>query len=170
MVKQLEGTKQSGRFRLSSSSKDLHGELALAGSQTSLYLHDNEFFDAFPKPGRCVTGVLFDLTKLTLIDCVTMSGTVSGSRDGERYHFANLFPHFVLYGQRHIAPDEQIITAADFVIDDASTLFYDFDSFGSVIDARPYIEQIASANRLDRDIKTGPDPQILYFTGKREIF
>jgi hypothetical protein len=55
-------------------------------------------------------------------------------------------------------------------VDDASTLFYDFDAFGSLIDARPFIEQIANANAVDREIRTGPDPVILYFTGKREIF
>jgi hypothetical protein len=43
--------------------------------------------------------------------------------------------------------------------------FYDFDAFGSVIDAKPFIDQIAHANALPREIKTGPDPQILYFTG-----
>ena len=63
-----------------------------------------------------------------------------------------------------------MIRAVDFVIEDATTLFYDFDAFGTVIDAHPYIEQIAHANRLDREILTGPEPQILYFTGKREIF
>jgi hypothetical protein len=57
-----------------------------------------------------------------------------------------------------------------FVVDDATTLFYDFDAFGSVLDARPFIEQIAHANALPREIKTGPEPEILYFTGKREIF
>jgi hypothetical protein len=57
-----------------------------------------------------------------------------------------------------------------FVVDDASTLFYDFDAFGSLIDARPFIEQIAHANGLGRKITTGPAPAILYFTGKREIF
>ena len=99
-----------------------------------------------------------------------MSGTGSGNRGAEQYHFASLFPHFVLYGDRHIDPNEAVITAIDLVIDDATTLFYDFDAFGSVIDARPYIDQIAHANRLNRNIPTGPDPQIIYFTGKREIF
>ena len=169
MMEELEGVKQSGRFKVALD-RDLHGELTLAGSKSSLYLHDAEFFDAFPKPRRCVTGVLLDLTRVTLINCITMSGTGTGSRGGEQYHFASLFPHFALYGDRHISPNDQIITAVDFVIDDASTLFYDFDAFGSVIDARPYIDEIARANRLDREIKTGPDPQILYFTGKREIF
>lgn len=169
-MEELEGVKQSGKFRLAASGKDLHGELTLAGSKTSIYLQDDDFFDAFPKPRRCITGVLLDLTRVTLIDCVTISGTGSGSRGGERYHFANLFPHFVLYGDCHIPPDKAMITAVEFVIDDAATLFYDFDAFGSVIDARPYIDQIAHANRLDREIPTGPEPQILYFTGKRHIF
>jgi hypothetical protein len=138
MMEELEGLKQSGKFRLAASDKDLHGELTLAGSKTSIYLQDNDFFEAFPKPRRCITGVLLDFTQVTLIDCVTMTGTGSGSRGGERYHFANFFPHFVLYGDCHIAPDEPFITAVDFVIDDAATLFYDFDAFGSLIDARPW--------------------------------
>jgi hypothetical protein len=170
MMEELDRVKRSGKFRLVASGKDLHGELTLAGSKSSIYLQDNDFFDAFPKPHRCITGVLLDLTRVTLIDCVTMSGTGNGSHGGERYHFASLFPHFVLYGDRHIAPDQQVITAVDFVIDDATTLFYDFDAFGSVIDARPYIDQIAHANRLEREIHTGAEPQILYFTGKRDIF
>jgi hypothetical protein len=170
MMEELEGLKQNGKFRVAASGKDLHGELTLAGSKTSIYLQDDDFFETFPKPHRCITGVLLDLTRVTLLDCITMSGTGSGSRGAEQYHFARLFPHFVLYGDRHIDPSEAVITAIDFVIDDASTLFYDFDAFGSVIDARPYIDQIAHANRLDRNIPTGPDPQIIYFTGKREIF
>ena len=170
MMDDLEGLKQNGRFRLAASGKDLHGELTLAGSKSSIYLQDDESFDAFPKPHRCITGVLLDLTRITLVDCITMSGTGSGNRGAEQYHFASLFPHFVLYGDRHIDPQEAVITAIDFVIDDATTLFYDFDAFGSVIDARPYIDQIAHANRLNRNIPIGPDPQIVYFTGKREIF
>ena len=170
MMEEIEGVKQTGKFRLTPSSQDLHGELTLARSKTSLYLNDRTFFDVYPARGRCVTGILYDLTKVTLINCVTMFGTGTGTSGGERYHFATLFPHFALYGDRHIAPDEQIVTAVDFVIDDASTLFYDFDAFGSVIDALPYIDQIAHANRLDREILTGPHPQIVYFTGRREIF
>jgi len=122
MMEELEGVKQSGKFRFAASGKDLHGELTLAGSKTSIYLQDSDFFDAFPKPRRYITGVLLDLTRVTLIDCITMSGTGSRSRGVERYHFASLFPHFVLYGDRHIAPDEQVIRAVDFVIEDATTL------------------------------------------------
>jgi hypothetical protein len=39
-----------------------------------------------------------------------------------------------------------------------------------LIEARPFIEKIANANALPRKIEIGPNPQILYFTGKQEIF
>jgi hypothetical protein len=39
-----------------------------------------------------------------------------------------------------------------------------------LLDARPFIEQIANANNIGRRIVTGPNPQIFYFTGKEEIF
>jgi hypothetical protein len=169
MMDDLEGSKQTGRFTISPG-KDLYGELTLAGAKTSLYLHDKEFFNTHGMPGQCVKGVLHDLTKVSLIQCIMTSGTGSGSRGDERYHFANIFPHFVAYGDHHIDPDEKTITEVHFVVDDATTLFYDFDAFGIVIDAKPFIEQIAHANALPREIKTGPNPQILYFTGKSEIF
>jgi hypothetical protein len=133
-MKGLEGVKQIGKFRLAPAGKDLHGELTLAGSNTSIYLQDGEFFEAFPKPSRCITGILLDLTRVTLINCITKSGTGSGSRGAERDHFATLFPHYVLYGDRYIDPDEAMVTAVEFVVDDATTLFY---AFGSVLDARP---------------------------------
>lgn len=169
MMDELEGSKQTGRFTISPGT-EVYGELTLAGAKTSLYLHDKEFFNTHAIPGQCVKGVLHDLTKVSLIQCITTSGTGSGSRGDERYHFANIFPHFVAYGDHHINPDEKTITEVHFVVDDATTLFYDFDAFGILIDAKPFIEQIAHANALPREIKTGPDPQILYFTGKREIF
>lgn len=169
MMDELEGSKQTGRFTISPGT-DVYGELTLAGAKTSLYLHDKEFFNTHAIPGQCIKGVLHDLTKISLIQCITTSGTGSGRRGDESYHFANIFPHFVAYGDHHIDPNEKTITEVRFVVDDATTLFYDFDAFGILLDAKPYIEQIAHANALPREIKTGPDPQILYFTGKREIF
>lgn len=166
--------RQTGTF-IVSPGKEIYGELTLARAKTSLYLHDKEFFSAIGV--SYVKGVLRDLTKVSLIDCIA-SGPGSGSRGGERYHFAEVFPHFVIFGDRHIAPAEKTISAIHFVVDDATTLFYDFDAFGSLIDSRPFIDQIVRGHieqisrhyPFDRQITTGPDPQILYFTGKREIF
>lgn len=168
MMEKLEGSKQTGRFTVSPG-KEIYGELTLAGQKTSLYLQDGEYFDTRSLPSGCVTGVLNDLTKVSLIHCITPA-TGSAGGGGGHYHFANVFPHYVIYGDHHIGPDEKMITEVHFAVDDATTLFYDFDAFGSVLDPRPFIDQIAHANALGRQIKTGPDPQILYFTGKREIF
>jgi ApeA-like protein/HEPN superfamily Apea-like protein len=166
----IEGSKQTGKFTVSPG-RDVYGEITLSGGKTALYLEDLEYFDTQAIPGQCLKGVLRDLTKVSLIDCRT-PGTGSGYRRGEGYHFAEIFPHFVIYGEQHIDPNEKTIAEVDFVIDDASTLFYDFDAFGTLVDARPFIDQIVQANatRFGRQIKTGPDPQILYFTGEHEIF
>jgi hypothetical protein len=170
MLDELEGSKQSGRFTISPG-RDVYGDLTLAGHKTSLYLQDNDFFDPHAIPDQCVKGTLQDLRKVSLIRCIS-SGTGTSYRGSERYYFASVFPHYVIYGDHQIGPDEKMIAEADFVVDDASALFHDFDAFGMLMDARPFIEQIAQANAsiLGRPVRTGPDPQILYFAGKREIF
>jgi hypothetical protein len=56
MMKELAGDKQVGTFSVSTG-RDLHGELTLAGSKTSLYLRDKEFFST-GFADRCVKGVL----------------------------------------------------------------------------------------------------------------
>ena len=165
----LDNSKHAGKFSISDS-KDVYGELTFAGLNTSLYLRDEALINPHGIPGQCVKGVLHDLTKVTLVQCVTTSGPGYSTRGAEKYHFATIFPHYVVYGDHHIAPNESMITEAHFVLDDASTLFYDFDAFGSLINARPYIEQIVTANNLGRVIATGSEPEILYFAGKREIF
>lgn len=165
----LEETKQAGTFTISPG-KDIYGELTLAGPNTSLYLRDKEYFNTHTIPDQCVKGVLHDLTKVSLIQCITPPVPSTAGRETESYHFANIFPHYVVHGDHHIDPAEATIAEVFFVVDDASTLFYDFDAFGSVSDARPFIERIAHANDLEREIATGPNPEILYFTGKREIF
>lgn len=162
-------SRQAGTFTISSD-KEVYGELTLAGGNTSLYLRDKDKFDAHNIPYQCVKGVLHDLRKVTLLGCITTSGKGRFRRGEESYHYAKMFPHYVVYGSRHITPVEKKITAVHFVVDDATTLFYDFDAFGSLRDARPFIEQIIHANDLGREIVTGPYPEIVYFTGKREIF
>ena len=157
-----------GKFSITSG-RQVDGELRVAGKETQLYLRDDIFFDVLSVPDGCLTGTLHDLTKVTLIQCVTTVGVGTGSRDGERYHFAKLFPHYVLEGRRHLGANDSNIVAISFVLDDATALFYDFDAFGTVIDAAPHIERIATANNLDRPIPIGPEPQIAYFAGKRNI-
>lgn len=165
----MTNPKRSGAFTLSSGT-ELYGELLLAGAKTTLYLRDKRFFPTHDIPNRCIVGVLHDFTKVTLINCVAPGCPSSRSRGVDSYHYANIFPHFVALGDHHLRPDERAIAAADFLIDDANILFCDYDAFGWLMNARPFIQEVANANAVGHPVTTGPDPQIIYFTGKREIF
>ena len=164
-----ENSKWAGQFTVASG-KDVFGELTLSGATTSLYLHDKVDFSLQAFSPVSIKGALHDLTKVTLIQCITTSGPGSGRNQEESYCFYTLFPHFVVYGSTHVDPEANSICEIKFTVDDATTLFYDFDAFGSVIDARPLIAKVVTANALPRKVVTGPNPQILYFTGKTKIF
>jgi hypothetical protein len=165
----MTNSKRSGTFTLSPGT-ELYGELLLAGAKTTLYLRDKRFFPTHDIPNRCIVGILHDLIKVTLINCVAPGSPSSRSRGVDSYHYASIFPHFVALGDHHLRPDERVIATADFLIDDANILFCDYDAFGWLIDARPFIEEVANANAFGHPVTTGPDPQIIYFTGKREVF
>ena len=169
MINKLKQSKQAGTFSISPN-RDVYGELTLAGDDTFLYLRDKELIHASAIPDRCIKGILRDLTKVTLIKCITRSDLFTHSRGKEQYCSASLFPHYVILGDNHISPSDKTVTDIHFVIDDASTLFKDFSAFGTLLDAHPFIEQIAGANGFDHGITIGPNPEIQYFTGKREIF
>jgi ApeA N-terminal domain 1 len=149
--------------------KELLGELHVAGKNSLLYVRDDERFDPHVSSDGCITGVLHDLTKVTLLNCINLTGMGYASRNNDTYYHAKIFPHFVLEGQRHLGTDERIISEVTFKLEDGTDLFYDFDAFGSVIDARPHINGIATANGIDRPVPIGPEPKIVYFAGKREI-
>jgi hypothetical protein len=161
--------KRSGTFSVPPH-QAIYGELTLAGRNTSFYLRHNERFNVYSIPDQCILGTLYDLTRVTLIDCHSAGPGMAGNRD-ESYHFANVFPHYVLTGRRHIKPTEKVITNIAFVMDDADALFHDFDAFGLVRDAPRFIENLVQENSraIGREIPTGPNPVILYFTGKNEI-
>ena len=160
-------SKQAGRFIIAPG-REVYGELTVAGESSSLCLHDKEPFHIYGDGSLCITGVLLDLAKVTLVDCLT-PGPGSAMRGQERSTFAEVFPHYVVVGDRHIAPTERSISQVRIVVDDAASLFYDFDAFGHVIDARPLIDQVVRANNIGREIMVGPNPKVLYFTGKDEI-
>jgi ApeA N-terminal domain 1 len=111
-----------------------------------------------------------DLKKVSLVRCVSAPWPGSMARGNERGYFAEIFPHYIIIGDRHITDDDFIVTGVRFVVDDATSLFYDYDAFGIVVEPERLIQQIANANAPDRTIATGPGCQILYFSGKNPIF
>ena len=167
MMKKLDNSKHLGMFTIEPD-RQVFGELTLAGWKTSLCLWDKDYFGGWERSPLSINGILHDLTKVSLSDCVTREGPSQRYGNGE-VHYYKLFPHYAVFGNQHISFEAKTITEVSFAIDDATILFHDFDSFGRVIDARPLIEQIVDNKRDDHDIKTGESPIIAYFTGKREI-
>jgi hypothetical protein len=166
-----DGLKKAGTFSLPSGI-EVQGELALKGDETTLDLYAKDFFNTRGLKDGSLTGTFLDRSKVSLIDCITTQGFGSGSRGGERYHFSTIFPHYVIFGDEHIAASDRRIAEVTFLIDDATSVFYDFDAFGSVFDGRALMEKIAEAEKAKengRDIAIGEHPQVFYFTGKHEI-
>jgi hypothetical protein len=145
------------------------GQLTLDRSKSRLDLYSKERFVP-SQPESYIRGTLNDCTKVSLFNCVRLRVGDRRRSDDISYD-ATLFPHFVLRGDRHLGPDERLVEKADFSIDDAATLFYDFDAFGTVLDARDFIGELVNANakKLNRSIVPGEYPHICYFTGKSQI-
>jgi len=125
-------------------------------------------FDTNASPD--IFGLFYDRSKVSLIGCITVSGNGVGMRAGERYHFSTVFPHYAIFGDQYIGSSDRKIRALSFTVDDATTLFYDLDAFGSVVDAKTHLQGIVEGLGEDRKIEIGENPLLFYYTGKYEIF
>jgi hypothetical protein len=161
---------KTGQFSISPG-KIVAGELRIAGRDSSLVLRDDRAIRIDARSGLWITGSLYDLTRITLIQCVQVARESRTWPQEAQLHSVTLFPHFITQGRVHLARDEPSIRSIHFTFEDAASLFYDFDAFGSVLDATPFIDAIVNANAKEygRPIRIGPQPAIAYFTGQRLI-
>lgn len=158
---------QSGTFELKED-RSIAGELKIDGSKSRLCLYDSHFFNVRGLEDVSIQGVLRDLTRVSLLDCVSLQSSERGGPKEIRY-VAHLFPNYIVCGETHLHSNERVITSAEFLIGDAATLFYDFDAFGTVLNAKAHIEELVRTNRVKRKIPIGSNPIIQYFTGKHRI-
>ncbi|MBS7808123.1 hypothetical protein KIH26_10960 [Variovorax sp. PCZ-1] len=144
------------------------GELKLDGTQTSLDLNSDKWLPHIDQ-GSVVRGRAFSGEHLTLLNCLSAgNGTISFSDTDRRYR-TSVFPHFTAIGRCHIEPIGNSVKAIHFSTTDLHTLFYDFDAFGTLIDAEPVIDTILQERRKLRPVSSGDWPIIGYFTGKNLI-
>ena len=163
-----EGARLSGWFDIPNDRRVL-GSLTLNGSNTQLYVHDPEFFHTTSPEHGHLLGTLHDLTRVSLFDCITTSGPGSASSGNEGYTFAELFPHFVVYGARHLGAHEAAISRVSFTIDDADVLFHDAEAFGQVSEPSKLIERVVNRDHAHEEPPFGPNPLIAYFAGRTEL-
>lgn len=166
----VEGAKLGGHFDIGDG-RSVLGELSIRGTDTSLYLHDAEFFHVEDDRAECIRGTLHDRTKVTVLASSVRSSLGSATRHDESFHFAELTPGYVVSGSRHLSAELPEIAKVTFHVDDAEDVFHDFDAMGHVIDPRPLIQAVVGANeeRIDRRIPIGPSPDIAYFAGRTEL-
>ena len=168
MAKHSDKTNRTKRFLgtyILTDEKSVVGDLRLNGSKTSLKLHSDEFL-AGVNAGSCINGSAFTGECITLIDCLS-PGVGQTYRKGAktRYH-AEVFPHYVAIGRIHLNPVQAHISGIHFTTSDLGTLFYDFDAFGQVVDAKPVIDSVLQERRQMRPVEAGERPLVFYFTGK----
>ena len=147
----------------------LVGELRLKGPDTRLKVHSENFLH-FPRETSSITGVSYAGDHISLIDCISQAeGHTSFGNGRATLHYAEVFPHFVAIGERHLDPGNACIAGIHFTATDLTSLFYDFDAFGTVIDSKAVIDAVLEERRALRPVQTGERPQVAYFTGKLEL-
>ncbi|MBO9829416.1 hypothetical protein J7373_14275 [Xanthomonas sp. A2111] len=153
-----------GTFTLSTG-QGCFGELLIKGRRTRLSLSSSDELPMLRSAGT-VLGQTLDGTYITCVDCVGSSqgGSMSGT-----YRYAHMFPHYVLMGENHINPVAPIIRKISFAVDDLSTIFYDFDAFGTMHDASGLIEKVLGQVEKGRVVEVGEWAHIGYFTGKLKV-
>jgi hypothetical protein len=168
MAKKRDKNKQPVRFLGTYALPDGHtvfGELTLNGANTLLELHSNEFLGRV-EAASCVKGTAYTGECLTLVDCDSPgAGRTTTSGAPTRYH-ADVFPLYVAIGRCHIDPNQPCVSGIHFTTTDLATLFYDFDAFSRMVDAKPVIDVVLQERRQLRPVEAGEEPQVLYFTGK----
>ncbi len=147
---------------------EAHGELLLKGRNSLLSLTSRSELPPLREVPHLL-GTTIDLQKVTCIDCV---GSSQGSARKEKkvtHHYAHVFPHFVTIGDEHVDPASPAVRSIHFAVDDLLSLFYDFDAFGHVVDARPIIDTVLAERRRLRPVETGEWPHVAYFTGRSTV-
>lgn len=152
-----------GTYQISSS-QNLIGELELDGEGTALRVHADEPLQV----GNLehVKGIAYTGDYITLIDCLSQGQGARYSKDGSTRYHADILPHYVAIGFSHLDPEASCIKAIHFTATDLQDLFYDFDVFSQVIDARPIIDSVLAERRRMRPVEAGEHPKVFYFTGK----
>lgn len=145
------------------------GELHLRNREIELHLRRNTPFSLTYDVLQCVTGTLHNLRKISLLQNVLTSTSSYSGEALDDCHHATLSATHVIIGDRHIQPDVAQIKAIHLCVEDAPSLFYDFDAFSTVAKPERFIADISKTDIHDRPIPIGECPIIQYFAGKIEI-
>ena len=177
MMDELEKSTFAGKFTLPSN-REAHGELKLAGPQSSLCLWDDDFIgvewdEENQRQVKLIKGVSNELEKVSLINCLYLaSGQIDQlSPKSQTIHNAHFLPSYAVFGDNHISPDEKTIIETSLVIEDEAAFFSDPNAFGVVqAPSQSLVKQIVQSDPISRNAEAGENPVIAYYRGNSEIF
>ena len=96
-------------FFIAQDGQEVFGDLRLRGRNTTLHLN---LKSELPHKIElaAIHGALFDRRKVSCLQCILLSAVNGRLGTTEQYHHADMFPHFVTVGRRHLAEDEAVET------------------------------------------------------------
>ena len=166
MKNQSRQSRQTGIFTISPGQKAT-GTLILAGLNTSLYVWSEDPLDISSE--TTITGILDDLTKVSLIGCSIRSQGHVG-KEGAVHYKCLLHPIYVIFGSRHFFGKESDIVQISFTLEHAVALFDDTDAYGTIFNNSEIIDKVSAVNNPERNIPVGDWNWISYYTGKTNVF
>ena len=162
-------TDRSPKFGIFSVSPDLkaNGSLTLAGRETALYLWSESPLEI--PAGGTITGILDDLTKVSLLGCnITSEGHI-GKGDQIR-HKCFLSPRCIVLGSRYISHEENVVHEISFALEHAVSLFHDTDAYGTIFNNAEAVGMVAKIDNPESSTLAGDWSWISYYTGKKTVF
>lgn len=157
---------QSGVFAISPDQK-ANGTVTLAGRSTSLYVWSEVPLDI--SSSRTITGILDDLTKVSLIGCRIRSQGHTG-KEGQIHYKCLFSPQCVIFGSRYFSSNENDVRQVSFTLEHAVALFNDTDAYGTIFNNPEAVERLAQIENPGRSISVEDWNWASYYTGKKTVF
>lgn len=161
-------TRLQGNFQLPGNG-EVFGELLLRGPNTLLTMTSKSELPPL-KEASHLFGATLDGKKVTCIDCLISTKSSQWMENQLTHQSAKIFPHYVIVGVEHVDPTLHVVQGIDFRVDDLMAMFYDFDAFGYVTNAKSVIDTVLAERRRIRPVEAGENPIVAYYSGKMVIF
>lgn len=161
-----EDSPRHGTFSIPPS-QQANGSLILASRETQLQLWSDSPLNI--STNSTITGVLDNLTKVSLIGCHVRSEGHVG-KGGQIRHDYLVSPQCVLFGSRHISGNESVVHEISFVLEHSVALFYDSDAYGTIFNNAAATAMVAKFDNPDTEVAIEDFNWISYYTGKKSVF
>ena len=166
MTNVTEDSPQHGIFSVPPDQR-ANGSLTLAGRRSQLQLWSESPLDISTNAN--ITGVLDNLTKVSLIGCNVRSEGHVGKGDQIRYNYL-VSPQCVLFGSRYISGNEGVVREISFVLEHAVALFHDPGAYGTIFNDSAATAMVARIDNPESSIEVEDSNWISYYTGKKTVF